>query len=314
MDLRLKSPCRRTIRGALLSWISVASLGVALAAESPATPAKTVPNPGTATAQQPFENSLGMRFIPVKGIPGLVSIWETRLGDFEAFVKETGYDATAGTFSLTTNRWKQQGDTWKSPGFAQTERHPVCGISWEDAQAFCKWLSKKEGRTYRLPTDAEWSVAVGLPGELGLSPKEKSGRIPNQFPWGTSMPPVIAGQPSGNYPGSEASETNWPTAFRVIEDYRDAFARTAPVGSFPPNALGLYDLGGNVWEWCEDESEPGKGIRVVRGGSWVDNLPEILQSSYRHFIRPTSRNVSIGFRCIVEAEAAASTSPPSKKD
>lgn len=310
MGLLLKSPLRRPIRRAWVSWFSILSALPLLAADpaSPGSSTSPVTEPARASVAHPFENSLGMRFIPVPGTPVLVSIWETRVQDFEAFVRETGHAATEGTYSLSTNRWKQLGDTWQSPGFPQTPRHPVCGINWLDARAFCEWLSKKEGRRYRLPTDAEWSAAVGLPGELGQTPKEKSGRIPNLFPWGITMPPNVNGLPAGNYPGSEASETNWPVAFRVIADFRDPFARTAPVGSFPPNPLGLYDLGGNVWEWCEDESEPGREIRVVRGGSWVDNLEEILQSSYRHFIRPNSRNVSIGFRCVLEP--AESPTPP----
>ena len=248
---------------------------------------------------KPFENSLGMTFVPVEGSTALFSVWETRVQDFEAFVKETGYEATRGAVSLGTNRWKPRGDSWKSPGFSQSDRHPVCAVSWEDAKAFCGWLSTKEGRTYRLPTDLEWSMAVGLPGEVGATPRERSGRIPGHFPWGTEMPPIANGLPAGNYPGAEASETNWPPAFRVIPGFRDPFARTAPVGSFAPNKFGLYDMGGNVWEWCEDPFEAGKDTRVVRGGSWVDNLEEILFASYRHYGRPELRNTSVGFRCVL---------------
>lgn len=276
---------------------------------TPATPASgavpLAPAPAAkiqASKEHPFENSLGMKFVPVPGTSVLFSTWETRRGDFEAFVKETGYDATAGVFSLGTNRWKQTGASWKSPGFPQTDRHPVCGVNWEDAHAFCDWLSKKEGRKYRLPTDLEWSAAVGLTNEVGATPKARSGKVPDVFPWGKEMPPNVNGLPAGNYPGSEASETNWPEAFRVIEGFRDPFARTAPVGSFPANAFGIYDLGGNCWEWCEDEFEPGRGARLVRGGSWVDNLPDILFSSYRHYSRPTTRNTSVGFRCVLVPE------------
>lgn len=276
--------------------------GVPLAAEAESGPPKSGlegPSRIEATLEKPFENSLGMKFVPVPGTPVLFSVWETRVRDFDAFVRETGYSAITNTYSLGTNRWKIRGDTWQSPGFPQTDRHPVCGVSWEDAQAFCAWLSKKEGRSYRLPTDVEWSLAVGLPEESGTTPKERSGQIPNRFPWGQEMPPLTNGLPAGNYPGAEASETNWPAGFRVIEDFRDPFARTAPVGSFPPQTAGLHDLGGNVWEWCEDPFEPGKEPRVVRGGSWVDNLPDLLLSTYRHFGRPQLRNVSIGFRCVL---------------
>jgi formylglycine-generating enzyme required for sulfatase activity len=243
-----------------------------------------------------------MKFVPVPGTSVLFSIWETRRGDFAAFAKETGYDATTDVYSLGTNRWKQMGDTWKNPGFPQTDRHPVCGVNWNDAQAFCDWLSKKEGRKYRLPTDVEWSAAVGLTNEPGATPKARSEKIQDVYPWGREMPPNVNGLPAGNYPGSEAAETNWPAQFRVIEGFRDPFARTAPVGSFPPNAYGIYDLGGNCWEWGQEEFEPGKEAHFVRGGSWVDNLPAILLSSYRHYSRPVTRNTSVGFRCVLVPE------------
>lgn len=262
-------------------------------------PAASPPPKVEATREQPFVNSLGMKFVPVPGTPVLFATWETRVGDFDAFVKETGYDATTGVLSLGTNRWKARGDTWKEPGFPQTDRHPVCGVSWADANAFCEWLSKKEGRTYRLPEDLEWSAAIGIAGEVGATARERSGKIPNQYPWGTDLPPNVNNLPAGNYPGAEASETNWPPGFRIIPDFRDPFARTAPVGSFAPTKDGLYDLGGNVWEWCVDPYEPGKEFRVVRGASWVDNLPDILLSSYRHYGRPEMRNTSVGFRCVL---------------
>ncbi|HAB19973.1 MAG TPA: hypothetical protein DCE44_26525 [Verrucomicrobiales bacterium] len=168
------------------------------------------------TRERPFTNSLGMRFVSIPGTPVLFSVWETRVQDFAAFVRETGYQATAGAYSLGTNKWKQRGDTWQSPGFPQSDRHPVCGVSWNDAQAFCAWLSKKEGRTYRLPTDQEWSLAVALPAESGATPKERSGKVHGVYPWGIAMPPHIKGLSAGNYAGAESSETNWLSVFRVI--------------------------------------------------------------------------------------------------
>ncbi|HRI16423.1 MAG TPA: SUMF1/EgtB/PvdO family nonheme iron enzyme, partial [Verrucomicrobiota bacterium] len=118
------------------------------------------------------------------------------------------------------------------------------------------------------------------------------------------------GLSAGNYAGAEASETNWPPGFRVIDDYRDPFVRTAPVGMFPSNRAGLYDLGGNVWEWCQDMLEPTKDLHVVRGASWVDNLPDILLSSYRHAGGPNLRNVTVGFRCVLAPEGSSTNQPP----
>ncbi|MBX3731377.1 MAG: SUMF1/EgtB/PvdO family nonheme iron enzyme [Verrucomicrobiae bacterium] len=284
-------------------WLLVAMLGLGVHVSGTGAPV-------TASRDQPFVNSLGMKFVPVPGTPVLFSVWETRVQDFEVFVAETSHEATEGTYSLGTNRWKQTGDHWRSPGFPQTGRHPVCGVSWKDANAFCEWLSNKEGRTYRLPTDSEWSLAAGIPGEFGATPKERSGKIPGLYPWGEALPPNVSGLPAGNYPGAEAAETQWPESFRVIENFRDPFPRTAPVGSFDPNAHGLYDIGGNVWEWCMDPFEPGKEHRTVRGASWVDNLPDILLSTYRHYGRPELRNTSVGFRIVLAPEPPQD--PPSE--
>lgn len=127
------------------------------------------------TKEHPYENNLGMKFVPVQGTNVLFSIWETRVKDFEAFVEATGHNATGGMYSLEKGGWKQAGKTWKDPGFEQTGEHAVCGVSWEDATAFCEWLTKEErkaGRiaaeqSYRLPSDVEWSAAVGLKKESG---------------------------------------------------------------------------------------------------------------------------------------------------
>ena len=160
-----------------------------------------------------FVNSLGMKFVAVPGTSVKFSIWDTRVQDFEAFVKDTRYDATGGMDSLRKGEWGQHGDTWKSPGFSQEATHPVVGVSWGDAKAFCKWLSVKEGKTYRLPTCEEWHVA--------LDKKE------GIFPWGTNWPPA---EKLGNYAGSEVKDADWPTDELPIENYHDDFARTAPVG------------------------------------------------------------------------------------
>jgi hypothetical protein len=247
-----------------------------------------------------WENSLGMVFGPVPGTQVLFSIWETRVQDFEAFVQETGHDVTAGMSSLGPDSWKLRGDSWKSPGFTQDRTHPVVGVSWEDAQAFCRWLSKKEGCTYRLPADLEWSAAVGLPAESGATPKDRRGKIEDVFPWGGGFPPPAD---AGNYAGAEARDANWPTDFPTIDGFRDGYARTSPVGSFKPNRYGIYDLGGNVWEWCEDKHQSDQDWRVLRGGSWYDYNPRALWSSYRTPNYPGFRNVVYGFRVVVVVES-----------
>lgn len=161
-------------------------------------------SPAKATKENPWVNSLGMKFVPVPGTEVLFSVWHTRVRDFVAFVKATGHDATAGMLSIGSDGWKSRGDTWEKPGFGQTDRHPVSGVSWEDAQAFAKWLTKigraegklGENQSYRLPTDWEWSVAVGLNETRKGTPASKdekkrmsirggpSGRLPPA--WGTT--------------------------------------------------------------------------------------------------------------------------------
>lgn len=216
-------------------------------------------------------NSLGMKFVPVGKVHFAAT--ETRFADFEAFVQATRHDAGKG---------------WSSPGFTQEASHPVVNVNWKDAQAFCKWLTEtdqKQGlignRVYRLPTDAEWSQAVGLPAEQGGTPAEKDGRLKGVYPWGAEWPPKVG---AGNYPNSLTY---------------DRFEKTAPAGSFRPNALGLFDLGGNVWEWCEDWSDSSQKTRVLRGGSWFMNLPASLFSSYRRHMPPDERSNDVGFRVVL---------------
>jgi formylglycine-generating enzyme required for sulfatase activity len=265
-------------------------------------------------ADRPWTNSLGMSFVPVAGTGVLFSVWDTRVQDFEAFVLATRHDAAAGMWSLGRDGWKQRGDTWRSPGFVQGPAHPVCGVSWDDARAFCAWLTRKEQaageigpeQSYRLPTDAEWSAAVGD----GL------------YPWGSQWPPPAG---AGNYAGAEAADENWPVKYTTIAEYRDGYARTSPVGSFNANQYGLYDMGGNLWQWCEDwyrkelnrddvrKQKPaldddggGQMYRVLRGGSGHIGTPLYMRSDCRYGSGPGNRNDVIGFRCVlasIKAEA-----------
>jgi formylglycine-generating enzyme required for sulfatase activity len=227
-----------------------------------------------ATIDHPFVNSLGMKFVPVEiheGSAGgkrlLFSVWDTRVQDYAVFAKETGL---------------------RSPDtrFPQELTHPAVNVSWEDAQNYCVWLSKKEGRAYRLPTDAEWSAAIGA----------------GKYPWGDTWPlPKGAG--------------NYDAKLQVRK-----FPLTSPVGSFAPNACGLYDMGGNVWQWCQDEyktsmndsealerfpplrkekAEDGSPYRVRRGGAWNESDPIILRSSFRDSGHQTGRSIYNGFRCVL---------------
>jgi formylglycine-generating enzyme required for sulfatase activity len=241
---------------------------------------------------QPFENTLGQKFVPVPGTNVLFSIWETRVQDFEAFVRETAHDATQGMYSNRGDGWKQQGDTWRSPGFPQGSTHPVVGVNQADAQAFCEWLTKREraagrleaNQSYRLPTDAEWDAAVGRA----------------EFPWGNQWPPPRG---AGNY-ADEAAKRGRYKSWTIISGYDDGYDATAPVGSFAANAHGLYDLGGNVWEYVNDRAHG------LRGASFSPDDRGYLASSYR--LTGGGRYNFIGFRvvCAVgSVEVAGSANP-----
>jgi eukaryotic-like serine/threonine-protein kinase len=223
----------------------------------------------------PFTNSLGMKFVPLGDIH--ISVWETRVQDYEAFCRATGrhYDPA---------------------DFPQPATHPVVKVNWFDALAFCKWLTEKERdenliearQAYRLPTDLEWSMAVALANESGATPEARDGKIKNEFPWGKQWPPP---NDAGNYPAVAAQRRR----------------ATMPVGSFKPNSLGLYDLAGNAWEWCMDTYKGGSNATgrewgVLRGGSWATSNRLEMESSYRNVVDRNDRDVIYGFRCVLATQ------------
>ncbi len=260
-----------------------------------------------ATKEAPWVNELGMEFIPLPGKPGVyLCRTETRVRDFHAYVTATGYRQVGGARVLFVrdNQVDETLDrtaTWEKPGFDHAPDHPVCCVSWEEARAFCDWLSSKDPKLiYRLPSDAEWSAALD----------------PGKYPWGNQWPrPMI----TENYWGKEAIG-NLPGNWGDIADYEDAFARTAPVASFPANVHGFFDLGGNLSEWCEDryqavlndkdilEKYPffgkdtytdGTPYQMLRGGSWSKFAEMDMRSSLRSFGQPRTRTNTDGFRCVV---------------
>ena len=233
----------------------------------------------------PWDNSLGMRLAPVGDFH--ICVWETRVKDWDAFCRATGRASVA-------------------PDFAQSGTDPVVKVNWRDAMEFCDWLTQEERRqhlideneSYRLPTDQEWSLAAGLADEIGATPEERDGKLKGVYPWGKQWPP-----PAGA--GNLADQTNARRRGPIIEGYSDGFAATAPAGSFKPNALGLYDLSGNVWEWCADLYKPGSRWGVLRGGSWANSNRTELLSSYRNVVDRNERDVIYGFRCVLARSRAS---------
>ena len=256
--------------------------------------------PAGATKEAPFVNTLGMKFVPVPIIGGpsggqrvLFSVWETRVQDFEIFAKESKRE-------------------WSPPKFSQGPTHPAVGVSWEEAEAFCTWLTERERKAgglsararYRLPSDHEWSCAIGI-GEredAAKAPASKAQAIADVYPWGTTWPPP---PDAGNYSGEEVVGNEMSQDQKFVAGYRDGFPQTAAVGSFPANRFGLFDLGGNAWELCEDLWKSGDALRVMRGGSFGAASRIGLLSCYRDSFAPDLRTASIGFRVVLAASSSA---------
>ncbi len=249
------------------------------------TPEPEKPAPKSTQGTGLPENSLGMKFVPVGDVQ--FAIWQTRVKDFEIFAKAVDLRSNA----------------WKGPGFKQAPDHPVVNVTWHEAVAFCKWLTEKErkdgtlpaGQLYRLPTDLEWSKAVGLGEETGRTPEARDMGIPDVYPWGTQWPPPAS---AGNYTGEETGSDV------AIKGYDDSFAWTSPVGSFPPNQLGLYDMGGNVWQWVMDSWNGESKHKVLRGASWYNGALKLsLLSSCRVHAAPDSSTDNYGFRLVRAADS-----------
>ncbi len=202
--------------------------------------------------------------------------YETTVGQFKLFVKETRYLTTAEkqsrgcTIQNKDEEWiVSREHNWKKPGFKQTDKHPVVCISWNDAHAYIDWLSKTTAQTYRLPTEEEWEYAA------------RSGKA-TAFFWGES--------PNRHFAN-----------FRGIEG-EDTWEHTAPVGLFGGNWFDLYDMSGNAWEWVEDcwhenyKNEcKNQQLRTRRGGGW-DNNPLNIRSAYRNKGGKADRSYLYGFR------------------
>lgn len=213
-----------------------------------------------------WTNSIGMVFAPVPGTGVMFCIWDTRVKDYQAYAEANS----------------RVDDAWKNPGYIQSGTHPVVQVGWKGAKAFCKWLSHKEGINYRLPTDAEWSIAVGLENEVGSTPQEKDGGIKNVYPWGTSWPPPPRAGNFDPYLGV------------------DTFVKTSPVGSFAANQFGLFDMGGNVYQMCDDKYEVGSAESVYRGSSFDCRYKNDMLSSHRNKSDPDDEGGNLlGFRCVL---------------
>jgi formylglycine-generating enzyme required for sulfatase activity len=243
------------------------------------------------------------------------------VGQFRQFTRETGYKTEAeedgqGSWGITpTGKFERDAKyNWTRPGFEQTDNHPVVDVSWHDAKAFCQWLSEKEKKTYRLPTEAEWEYAC----RAGTRTAYYFGDDPEDL------------LRAGNVADRAARESfkAWSLGIKG----KDSYAYSAPVGQFRPNRFGLYDMHGNVWEWCEDWYDP-KGYsgerqtdpkgpasgerKVHRGGGWSSASNRCRSASRIGRHHSTYRGCYLGFRVVLtgqhDTESSASVDDDSPR-
>jgi len=249
---------------------------------------------------------------------------EVTVGQFRKFIAASGYLAESdadGTGGYGYNRAYDPNTTirrdafegrdpkysWRNPGFEQGDDHPVLNVTYNDALAMAQWLSKEEGVSYRLPTEAEWEYAC------------RSGSNA-QYPNGNDPLGLLK---TANVFDRDSAK-NWSRWSDFALDGNDGFAFTAPVGSFAPNAFGIYDMLGNAWEWVadwygenqyslstvDDPRGPDEGqVRVRRGGSW-HTWALYARCAYRNWNTPQTRYTLLGMRLLREAGPAACCRDP----
>lgn len=224
---------------------------------------------------------------PVK-IPRAFAIgkFDVTVEEFKQFADETGFtQPTGGCFAISgLTKQSRMARTWDDPGFRQSLRHPVVCLSWDEANAYAAWLSRKTGKTYRLLSEAEYEYAT------------RAGTTAAHY-WGDAI-----SHDNGNYGAESCCNT-------VALD-GDHWEYTSPVGSFPANPFGLYDMAGNVWVWVADchnddyAAVPADGTPATsgdcaqhmrRGGGWLDP-PWNLRSASRFWIDDNHRSVDSGLR------------------
>jgi formylglycine-generating enzyme required for sulfatase activity len=228
---------------------------------------------------------------------------EVTVDQFTRFVEATGHVTTAeregGSFVFNGRAWeKTPGVNWRNPGFSQSGDHPVVCVAWHDAVAFCEWLSAVTGRRFALPTEAQWEYAC------------RAGST-SAYPWGDD-PAAGAGRANA---ADRAALQAFPD--RKAFAWDDGYVHTAPVASFQPNAFGLYDMIGNVWEWTADwyaedayatasprnPAGPATGEhRVLRGGCWLNDPGGSRIADRNAWPAPSDPYGGYGFRVVVRIE------------
>ncbi len=285
------------------------------------------PSLNTAALPKSFGNSMGMNFVRIEGAeftmgsslppqkkdqmfphrvditqPFLIQTTLVTRGQFESFVNATGYVTDAerrGGVGTVPNDGppRDPGLSWKTPGVVQESNHPVVCLSWNDAMRFVAWLRERDGNLYRLPTEAEWELAC------------RGGHEGEPYVWGQKI-----------NPGPTYANANWGIHVE----------RTTPVGSLLPNDFGLYDMEGNAWEWCADNSgltdddavDPIKmdddkpdAYHVIRGSAYA-TAPQLSRIDTRYSAAANQANYASGFGLVIgkpitgrQSDLGVATSP-----
>ncbi len=230
--------------------------------------------------------------------PFELSVYEVTHGDYSKFVDDTGYEPANRCAVYVKDRWGHRDwANWQNPGIGRppNDNEPVTCVSWNDATAYIAWLQKKTGKSYRLPTEAEFEYAA----RAGTSTTFAWGEDPN------------GGCDQANLFDPSGAE-KFPEIFWEAAECNDGLPMVAPVGSLAPNPYGLYDILGNVWEWTQDcyvlpypddiptdgsamEVEGECDRRTVRGGSW-ETRPSRLAVAWRGRDYPHEAFRTFGFR------------------
>lgn len=220
-----------------------------------------------------------------------MALTEVTRFDWMSFERHSGYRAASGCLTWDGDGYVQSAHLgWRNPGFSHLDEHPAVCVSWQDAQEYARWLSTQTGNKYRLPSEREWEYAA----RAGTS---------TPYPWSGSS---VCGHANVADEALLLKHPGWQ-----IERCNDGYPFTAPVGSFAPNAFGLYDLHGNVMEWVQDcwgpqlhasdvrQSPLNCRSRVIRGGSW-DLTASYMRSAYRGKAAETNRGSGTGIRLVRE--------------
>ena len=226
--------------------------------------------------------------------PFAVGVYEVTRGEYSRFVSATGYSSGDSCWTFEGGEWEERrGRDWRSPGYQQTDAHPVVCVSWDDAKAYVRWLSERTEKAYRLLSESEWEYMA------------RGGTKKARY-WGKSASKQCR---YANGAGREI-EKRYSDWLWSVPDCNDGHVHTSPVRSYKKNKYGLHDVLGNVCEWVEDcwndsyRGAPADGSawesgncsrRVLRGGAWLSG-PRALRSAFRDGDGTGGRVGDAGFR------------------